>query len=151
MLMPVTILIVLTGLLCFWFQADCRKILARPFSREYFQPIVTVHRFEFLLIRNTTGDFAQPAEFIRLTSALKCDFLGLTYLLKHTTNFHQSYTSEELRLILYFRVLHALLVMRHWLRWGEKPVVMNMTSILLYFANVIGERVNRFRFENLAA
>jgi hypothetical protein len=151
MLMPAVILIVLTGLLCFWFQSDCRRILARPFPREYFRPIVTVHRFEFLLVRNTSGDFAQPTEFFRLAAALRCDFWGLTYLLKHTANFSQSYTWEELRLIVYFRVLHALLVIRHWLRWREKPVLMNMTSILLYFANVIGERVNRIRFENLAA
>ncbi len=151
MLMPTVILMVLTGLLCFWFQADCRRILARPFAREYFQPIVTVHRFEFLLIRNNSGDFAQPTEFSRVTAALRCDFLGLTYLLKHTANFNQSYTSEELRLILYFRVLHTLLVIRHWLRWREEPALMNMASILLYFANVIGERVNRIRFENLAA
>ena len=151
MLMPAVILIVLTGLLGSWFQADCRRILARPFAREYFQPIVAVHRFEFLLIRNTRGDFAQPGEFFRLTAALRCDFLGLTYLLKHTANFNQSYASEELRLILYFRVLHAVLVIQHWLRGREKSTLMNMTSILLYFANVVGERVDRFRFENLAA
>jgi hypothetical protein len=151
MLMPAVILIVPTGLLCFWFQADCRRILARPFAREYFQPIVIVHRFEFLQIRNGSGDFAQPTEFSRLAAALRCDFLGLTYLLKHTANFNQSYTWEELRLILYFRVLHALLVARHWLRWHEEPALMNMTSILLYFANVVGERVTRFGFENLAA
>ncbi|MGD0128802.1 MAG: hypothetical protein ABSF46_25900 [Terriglobia bacterium] len=150
MLMPVAILIVPTGLLCFWFQADCRRILARPFAREYFQPIVIVHRFEFLQIRNSSGDFAQPTEFSRLAAALRCDFLGLTYLLKHTANFNQSYTWEELRLILYFRVLHALLVTRHWLRLHEEPALMNMTSILLYFANVVGERVTRIRFENLA-
>ena len=151
MLMPFVILIVLTGLLCIWFQADCRRILARPFAREYFQPIVTVHRFEFLQIRNSSGDFAQPTEFVRLEAALRCDFLGLTYLLKHTANFNQSYTWEEFRLILYFRVLHAVLVTRHRLRWREEPALMNMTSILLYFANVVGERVNRSRFENLAA
>jgi len=145
------ILIVFTCLLCFWFQADCRRILARPFAREYFQPIVTAHRFEFLLVRNTSGDFAQPTEFLRKTAALRCDFLGLTYLLKHTANFNQSYTSEELRLILYFKVLFILLVTGHWLRWREKPALMKLTAVLLYFANVIGERVSRIRFDNLAA
>jgi hypothetical protein len=151
MLMPAVILIVLTGLLCFWFQTDCRRILARPFAREYFQPIVTVHRFEFLQIRNTSGDFAQPTEFFRLAAALRYDFLGLTYLLKHTANFNQSYTWEELRLVLYFRVLFAFLVVGHWFRWREKQVVMGLASILLYFANVIGERLNLIRFENLGA
>ena len=151
MLMPAMILIVFTCLLCFWFQADCRRILARPFAREYFQPIVTAHRFEFLLVRNTSGDFAQPTEFLRKTAALRCDFLGLTYLLKHTANFNQSYTSEELRLILYFKVLFILLVTGHWLRWREESVLVRLTSILLYLANVIGERVNRIRYENLAA
>jgi hypothetical protein len=151
MLMPAMILIVFTCLLCFWFPADCRRILARPFAREYFQPIVTVHRFEFLLVRNTSRDFAQPTEFSRITAALRCDFLGLTYLLKHTANFDQSYTSEELRLMLYFRVLLALLTARHWLRWREESVLVRLTSILLYLANVIGERVNRIQRENLAA
>ena len=151
MLMPAMILIVFTCLLCFWFQADCRRILARPFAREYFQPIVTAHRFEFLLVRNTSGDFAQPTEFLRKTAALRCDFLGLTYLLKHTANFNQSYTWEELRLILYFKVLFILLVTGHWLRWREKPALMKLTAVLLYFANVIGERVSRIRFDNLAA
>jgi EAL domain-containing protein (putative c-di-GMP-specific phosphodiesterase class I) len=151
MLMPAMILIVFTCLLCFWFQADCRRILARPFAREYFQPIVTVHRFEFLLVRNTSGNFAQPTEFSRITAALRCDFLGLTYLLKHTANFNQSYSSEELRLMLYFRVLLVLLTARHWLRWREESVLVRLTSILLYLANVIGERVNRIRYENLAA
>ena len=151
MLTPVVILTVLTGLLYFWFQADCNKVLERPFGRNYFQPIVTVHRFEFLLIRSASGDFARPTEFFRLTAALKCDFWGLTYLLKHTANFNQSYTWEERRLILYFRVLLALLTARRWLRWREELVLVRLTSILLYFANVIGERVNRSRFENLAA
>jgi len=149
--MLTAILVVLTCLLCFWFQAGCRKILERPLADRYFQPIVTVHRFEFLLIRNARGDFARPVEFFRLAAALKCDFLGLTYLLKHTANFNQSYTWEERRLMLYFRVLLALLTARHWLRWREKPVLVRLTSILLYFANVIGERVNRIRVENLAA
>jgi len=151
MFLSAVILMLLTGLLGFWFQADCRRILNRPFAQEYFQPVVSVHRFEFLLIRNASDDFAQPTEFFRLTSALKCDFLGLTYLLKHTANFKQSYTCEEFRLILYFRVLFAFLVTGHLLRWRERPALMKLTSILLYFANVVGERVNRSRFENLAA
>ena len=145
------LLVVLALLLGWWLQADCRRILKRPFAREYFRSIVTVHRFEFLLIRNATGDFARPTELYRLTAALRCDFLGLTYLLKHTANFRQSYTGEELRLILYFQVLMVLFVTRRRLRWPEKNSLAGLTSILLYFANVIGERIERFRFENLAA
>jgi len=151
MLLPALLLMAVTSFLCCWFKTDCRKILARPFAREYFRPVVAVHRLEFLLIRDAAGNFADPNQFFRLTSALRCDFLGLTYLLKHTANFSQSYTCEELRLILYFRVLFAFLVTGHLLRWRERPALMKLTSILLYFANVVGERVNRSRFENLAA
>lgn len=143
------ILIVSAGLLCFYFQAACRKILRRQFTQQYFKSIVAANRFEFPAIRKAIEDLGPPLEYSYLTLALKCDFLGLTYLLKNAANVNQRYTREECLLILYFRVLFVSLVARHWLRRRHDSAVIGMTTILLYFANVVGERVNRVRFGKL--
>ena len=54
-------------------------------------------------------------------------------------------------MILYFRVLFVSLVTRHWLRLYEDSAVLKLTTILQYFANVVGERVNTVRLGNLTA
>jgi hypothetical protein len=54
-------------------------------------------------------------------------------------------------LILYFQLLFAALVTRHWLRLPQNATVIKLTSILQYFANVVGQRINTVRFGSLAA
>jgi len=39
----------------------------------------------------------------------------------------------------------------HWLKLRETPIVLKLTAVLKYFANVVGERVNTVRFGNLTA
>ena len=90
-------------------------------------------------------------EYPRLLLTLKCDFLALTYLLKNAANVNQRYSYEERLLILYFKVVFAALVTRHWLKLRESSTALKLTSILEYFANVVGERVNTVRFGNLTA
>jgi hypothetical protein len=82
---------------------------------------------------------------------LKCDFLALTYLLKNASNTRQRLTHEERLMVWYFRATFALLSLHHWLKLGERTVVLRLTAILQYFANVIGQRVNLVRFGNLSA
>lgn len=151
MYMPALILIVSTGLLFFYLQAVCQKILRRQFSQEYFQAIVNANRLEFPSVRKSIEDFAAPVEYSRLLVTLRCDFLVLTFLLKNATNVYQRYTYEERLLILYFRILFVGLVTRRWLRVCENSEVLKLTAILQYFANVVGERVNTVRFGNLTA
>jgi len=145
------ILIISTGLFFFYLQAACQKALRRRFAQEFFQPIVNANRLEFPTVRKALEDFGTPVEYPRLTLTLKCDFLALTYLLKNAANVNQRYTYEESLLILYFKLVFASLVARHWLRLRETPAVLKLTSILEYFANVVGERVNAIRFGNLTA
>lgn len=151
MFVPALILIVSTGLLFFYFQVVCQKILRRRFTQEYFQPIVNANRLEFPSVRKSIEDFDAPVEYKRLAVTLKCDFLVLTYLLKNAANVYQRCTFEERLLMFYFRVRFVCLVTRHWLRWRENSAVIKLTTILQYFANVVGERVNTVRFGNLTA
>jgi len=149
--MPTLVLIVSAGLLFFYVQAVCKKVLQRPFTQEYFQAIAKANNLEFPSVRKAIEAVGAPVEYPRLIVTLRCDFLVLTYLLKNATNVYQGCTYEERLLILYFRVLFVSLVTRHWLRWRENSAVLKLTIILQYFANVVGERVNRVRFGSLSA
>jgi len=90
-------------------------------------------------------------DYPRLTLTLKCDFLALTYLLKNAANVNQRYSHEERLLMLYFKVVFISLAVRHWLKLRESSAALKLTTILEYFANVVGERVNMVRFGNLTA
>jgi hypothetical protein len=151
MFMAALILMISTGLFFFYLQAVCLKILRRQFAKEFSQSIVNANRLEFPSVRKAIEDFGSPLDYSRLTLTLKCDFLALTYLLKNAANIHQRYSYEERLLILYFRLAFASLIMCHWLKVREAPVVLRLIAILEYFANVVGERVNTVRFGNLTA
>jgi len=151
MYLAALILILSTALFFFYFQATCQKILRRQFTQEFFQSIVNANRLEFPSVRRAIEDLGSPVEYPRLTVTLKCDFLALTYLLKNAANVNQRYSYEERLLILYFKIVFASLVTRHWLRLRETPAALKLTAILEYFANVVGERVNTVRFGNLTA
>ena len=151
MIMAALILILSTGLFFFYLQAVCQKILRRQFTQEFFQSIVNANRLEFPSVRKAIEEFGSPVEYPRLTLTLKCDFLALTYLLKNAANVNQRYSYEERLLIVYFKLVFASLITRHWLKLRESSAVLKLTTILEYFANVVGERVNTVRFGNLTA
>jgi hypothetical protein len=151
MILAALILILSTAMFFFYFQVSCQKILRRQFDREYFQSIVNANRLEFPSLRKSLEEFGAPVDYPRLRMMLKCDFLALTYLLKNAANVNQRYSSEERLLILYFRWQFLSLAVRRLLKVGEKKAVLRLTSVLQYFANVVGQRVNTVRFGNLTA
>jgi hypothetical protein len=151
MIVAVLILILSTALFFFYFQVTCQKILRRQFDREYFQSIANANRLEFPSLRKSLEEFGPPVDYSRLRMMLKCDFLALTYLLKNAANVNQRYSHEERLLILYFRWQFLSLAVRRLLRVGENKAILKLTSVLQYFANVVGQRVNTVRFGNLTA
>ena len=135
----------------FYFQVTCQKILRRQFDREYFQSIANVIRLEFPTLRKSLEGFGAPVDYSRLPKMLKSDFLALTYLLKNTANVNQRYSNQERLLILYFRWQLLSLAVRRLLKVGEKKATLRLTSVLQYFANVVGQHVDTERFGNLPA
>jgi len=144
------ILILSTALFLFYLQATCQRILRRQFDQEYFRSIVNANRLEFPSIRKALEEYDGPTDYARFRMTLKCDFLALTYLLKNAGNADRRYTRDERLLMLYFRAVYLLMVARHGLRLRERNAIVNLTAILEYFANVVGQRVNLVRFGNLA-
>jgi hypothetical protein len=151
MVLAALILILSTAFFFFHLQATCERILRRQFDREYFLAIVKANRLEFPALRRMLEEPNAPVDYPGLRMTLQRDFRALTYLLKNAVNLNQRYSHEERLLMLYFRLLLASLITRHWLRAREEPAILKLTAILQYFANVVGQRVNTVRFANLSA
>ena len=141
--MIVSVLILVTSLaLClFYLQGTCRTILNREFQREYFRSVVNASRLEFLVVRDGINRPQGQVDYSEARTALTCDYLALTYLLKNAVSVARKYSRQERLLMLYFRGVLMVLSVSHLLRLNEKRAILKLTSILQYFANTLGERV----------
>ena len=135
----------------FYFQATCQKILRRQFEREYLQSIVNVIRLEFTSLQKALAQPGTTIDYARLPRMLECDFHALTYLLKSTAGASQGYSREERLLMLYFRWQLISLAGRRIVKVGEKQALVKLASVLHYFANVVGQRVNKVGLGHLRA
>ena len=151
MILAWLILVLSMAMFFFYFQATCQRILRRQFYREYFRSLATATRLEFPSLRKSLEEFGAPVDYSRLRMMLKSDFLALTYLLRNAANVKQRYSTEERLLFLYFRWQLLSLAVRCLLRVGEKKAILRLTSVLQYFANVVGERMSIVAFGNLPA
>jgi hypothetical protein len=145
------ILVLSMAIFFFYFQVTCQKILRRQLDRKYFQSIANVIRLEFPSLRKSLEEFGAAVDYSRLPKMLKSDFLALTYLLKNPADVKARYSNEERLLILYFRWQLLSLAVRHLMKVGEKEAILRLTSVLQYFANVVGQRVNAVGFGNSTA
>jgi hypothetical protein len=151
MTLPIIIIIVSIALLMFYLQAACQRILRREFGHEFFHSVVNANRLEFPFVRKALEEFDVPVDYERFRMQLKCDFLALTYLLKNAGNMKRRFSKEERLLRMYFRVVFSLLWFKHRMGLSERAAVLKLTSILEYFANVLGERVDTIRFGDMTA
>jgi hypothetical protein len=142
MILSWLILALSLAMVFFYFQATCQRILRRQFDQEHFRCIANVIRLEFPSLREALEQSGASLDYSRLPKALKCDFLALTHLLRNTADVKPGYSKEQWLLILYFRVQFLSLAVRRYLRVGERKAALRLTSILQYFANVIGQRMN---------
>ncbi|MEJ2007088.1 MAG: hypothetical protein P8Z30_02860 [Acidobacteriota bacterium] len=151
MLLATLILALSMAMFFFYLQTICLRILRREFERDYFLPIVNANRLEFPSVRQALEEFEAPIDYARFCMMLKCDFLALTYLLKNAANESRRYTAQDRLLILYFHMTYLILRFRHMLRLNEKLSMLQLTSILRFFGNVVGLRVSSTQFQNLSA
>ena len=151
MVLAIMILILSSALLGVYLQGACQRILRREFGHEFFHSVVNANRLEFPFVRKALEEFELPVDYERFRMQLKCDFLALTYLLKNAGNARRRFSKEERLLTTYFRAVFLALIISHRLGLNERAIVLKLTSILEYFANVLGERVHTIRFGDMTA
>ncbi len=138
------LLVMLTVVMFVCFQVACPKILRRGFDREYSRSVINATRLEFRALRHSLGGVGASVDYRMVAGMLKCDFFTLCYLLRNGASTNRKYTNEERLLVLYFRWQLLSLATRHWLRAGEKQAAVRLTTVLQYFANVVGQRASSF-------
>lgn len=141
MVLAALILILSTAMLFYYFQVTCQGILRRQFNPEYFQAVARANFLEFPSLPKLLEGAGVRPTYPTVWRMLERDFHWLTYLLKYATNVDLSYSNSERCLILYYRWHFLSWAVRHVMRAEEITAIEKLTSILQYFANVVGERV----------
>jgi len=136
------ILVASAGLALFYLQVTCEAVLAHEFKHSYFESVVRANQLEFASLRRLVSENGFPGDRATLFSALQGDFLVLRYLLKHSGSPKRRYTSIERVLMAYFHLLLVSLRLRHAFNLQERSAVLKLTSLLQYFANVVGRQAN---------
>lgn len=142
MITATLILILSVAMFIYYFQVICQTILRREFDREYFWCIVNANRLEFLTMRQAIKSPGKQPSFEWFRQGLRCDFLALTYLLKHSPGARQGYSREARVLTVYFRIVYLFMLACHVFRLGEQRALVQLTSILEHLANLAGQRVS---------
>ena len=140
-LMSVLVLVMSSALFLFYVQTICEQALRREFSQAYFKQIVEAFRLEYPQLRDSISSDS-PLDYAQTRFALKCDFTTLEYLLKNGDPSRRGLARAERLLGVYFRFLLFSLAIRHALSFSERKGVLRLASILQYFANSLGERVD---------
>ena len=148
-ILSVMILISSAALCQFYLQTTCQNILRREFEPERLRSIANAYRLEFLLVRKEVEGSDGPVDYKRVSMALKCDYLALSYLLKNKAA--KGCSRKEHLLMLYFKILSVVLSVSHLLKLNEKGAIVKQTSILNYLANTVGEQAGEIQFCCLTA
>jgi len=145
----VLILVFSAALLLFYLQAACERILRRPFEEHLAQPVIESNRLTFPQIRHALQTQGNSADWAPFQAQLNCDFAALVRLLGNAGTRRRRLSGAERTGAIYFRVLSGLSVVCHLFGIARRSPLLKMTSVLEFFANVLGERTRRVRFGQL--
>jgi len=134
-------------LLVFWLRSASQSILRRPFERRYSEEVAEANQLEFLAIREALGgNLDAVGDHGDVLDALERDYEALSYLLRNAATLHVGrYSPSERLLILDFQLLRLRARIAHALGVGNwRSILLEMTTILEYFGNVVGQRLATF-------
>jgi hypothetical protein len=150
MICSISILVFSTALFIFYVQTLCEKVLSREFNRAYFHDVINSIEMEFPRLGQALSTGA-PVSYSQIQLALKSDYSMLTFLIKNGDSRQPEFSWQERLVMGYFRLLLLLLPVRYALHFREEHAVMKLTTILRYFANLVGERVLSHEAQSVAA
>jgi hypothetical protein len=127
-----------------WLRAVSRAALRQTFERDYSADVAEASQLEFLAIRHALQECPEEiADYSGVLTTLERDYEALTYLLRNAGTVHVGkYSRAERLLMLDFQLLRfwvrvkRLLGLQSW-----HSALLEMTSILQYFGNVMGQRL----------
>ncbi|MBI3667826.1 MAG: hypothetical protein HY236_16615 [Acidobacteria bacterium] len=143
MLMTLLILVVSSALFLYWFRYTVILILRTRPAPDYAPQVAVANHLSFVEIRQKLHAPVETESLGSFCKALQQDYRMLKYLLGHAaTGQAGRYTVEQRLLMANFRVLALCCAMvQRFQPNAAKTALLEMSSILEYFANVMGSRV----------
>ena len=143
------ILVFSAALLLFYLQAACERIIGRPFEEPLAHPVIEGNKLTFLQIRRALQTPDATIDCARFQIQLESEFADLIRLLRCAGTGRRRLSGDERTGAIYFRMLSALLSIGRLFALQGRPLILKMTSVLEFFANLLGERTRRVRFGQL--
>ncbi len=153
MLVSVFILLFCAASAAYWLRLAVNTILDRERASVLAANVAEANRLEFLLVRQTLESASELGNQGQLAEALRHDFMALTYLLRFAATVNVgSYTREERLLVADFHLMRGLHMMaRSFSPRLARFALLEMTSVLEYFAAVMSRRMSSFSLDLMKA
>ncbi len=134
-------------MLVLWLRSASQSVLRQRFEQDYSAEVAEANQLEFLAIqRALSSGPGEVADYRGVLAALERDYQALSYLLRNAATVHVGrYSGAERLLIFDFRLLALSVRLARVLGWRSwRSSLMEMTTILQYFGNVVGQRLATF-------
>lgn len=143
MIASIFITLVSAALLAYWFRYTCLLILRTRTGKDRAVEIASPNALRFHQIQARSVREATLAELPAFQRALESDYRLLTYLARHTAGLEVGgLTMEQRMLMLDFKVLRLICLLSRWAGIDRaRAALEEMSSILNYLANAMGERI----------
>lgn len=129
-----------TALLLCWFRYSCRLILRAKPARDYTAEVTAANELGLLEVQQDLPHARERGHLDTLQQKLERDYHLLNYLLHHSPAL-QSDGFEQHMIMLDFKVMKACYALTSKLsRSKSRAVLQEMTQVVCYFANAMGER-----------
>lgn len=145
MIASILIIVVSGALLAYWFRYTCVLILRTHTARDRAGEVATANGLRFHRIQGQLVREAPFADLPALQKALEGDYRLLTYLAKHTAGLEVGgLTMEQRMLMLDFKAMRLVCAFCRWAGIDQaRAALEEMSSVLNYLANAMGERIER--------
>lgn len=141
------ILLSSAALLVLWLRSATQSVLNSRFEHEYSSDVAEANRLAFVEVRQAIQRSPEDlSEAPFMLTSLERDYDALTYLLRNAATVNVGrYTYDERLLVLDFQLLRVWVrAMRFFSPEAWRAGMLEMTTILEYFGNVVGQRLVAF-------
>ena len=141
-----TIILVASAVLfVYWFRYTCLLILSTRTARDYSRAVVEANCLSFPALRRQLDQMTDRVEAMdQVRASLDRDYMLVTYLLEHAADCRpEGHGFEEWMLRLNYRIMRiAYCAARRMSGEAARRVLLEMTSVINYLANAMGERMH---------
>ncbi|HLK21266.1 MAG TPA: hypothetical protein VKT81_20085 [Bryobacteraceae bacterium] len=130
------------GSLLAWFRYSCGLILSAKPAHDYTPQVAEANELGFLEVQHDLADASERRVLDTLRQKLERDYQLLSYLLDHSPAWHSGNDGfEQVMMTLDFKLMTAFYSGVSLLSCaGARRALREMSQVVCYFANTMGER-----------